>query len=531
MTRRVSRPLFATILAVLVMALSGPTCRAQGAISALASPASDSPSPKKDGWVEERDEQARIQVMTMEMVLHPRAEPHPALKYRFLPDDFEQVEGNAAIYYLKAMGFLEQNPSRRHLDELWRQAEKQALAEGKRYDEVPPAVWRATPPAELPVEAVKEYLQATAFQSRILQEAARRNRFDLNRNLREVDDLFAYPLSEIQSLRELSRTQDLRCRVALAENRLDDAIRILGQQYALAHHLSQDEFIVSNLVGMACANIAWNQALHLVQHPDAPNLYWAFASLPRPLVDTARAMATERQLLYEQVKLLREVDEAPRSVGYWSDFVDRLVPQLGYLAEEMGLKLDEDQAVNRAKLVAYIAASYPGAKEYLVDVWGMPRVQLDACPTAQVVFLAVVRFYDQWRDEHFKWMCLPYWQARTFEDARARTEMERAASRAGWCAMPSRILLPAVTAARAAQARTDQMIALVQTVEAIRMYGALHDGRLPRTLQELPVPAPPDPLTGEPIDYQLVGHRAVLNGHPVPGLRYRLIVEFARDTP
>ena len=166
-------------------------------------------------------------------------------------------------------------------------------------------------PQDLPLDEVRKFLQLTSFQTHFLREAARRRNLDLNRNMRQVKDPIAYLLPEIQAMRELARTQNLRCKVAIAEGRLDDAIEILGQQYAMAWHLGQDEFLVSNLVGIACTSIAWEDALHLVQHPKAPNLYWAFASLPRPLVDLRQANAFERQFLYEQVKVLREVDEMP----------------------------------------------------------------------------------------------------------------------------------------------------------------------------------------------------------------------------
>ncbi len=69
------------------------------------------------GWLVERDEQSGISVHTMEMTLYPQAEPRPALRYRLIPDDFDMVDGNAAIYYLKAMGFLEQNAARDKLSE------------------------------------------------------------------------------------------------------------------------------------------------------------------------------------------------------------------------------------------------------------------------------------------------------------------------------------------------------------------------------------------------------------------------------
>ena len=63
----------------------------------------------RDGWLEQR--QTGLLVRTKELTLHPTAEPKPALKYQLLPDDFAALPGNAAIFYLKATGFLEQDPA------------------------------------------------------------------------------------------------------------------------------------------------------------------------------------------------------------------------------------------------------------------------------------------------------------------------------------------------------------------------------------------------------------------------------------
>jgi hypothetical protein len=449
-----------------------------------------------------------------------------------LPDDFDMLDGNAALYYLKAMGFFEQDPARRRLD----QFREEALARAKRgsevYREVPPRVWLSTPPDQLPLDEVKEYLNLMSFQRWFLREAARRERFDMDRNLREVDDLISYLLPEIQSLRELARTQSLRCRVAIAEGRVDDAIEITGQQFALARHLGQDDFLISNLVGIAIAGMAWNDALYLVQHTETPNLYWALATMPRPLVDLRHSMSIERQWVYEQLKVLREVDETPRPAGYWQDFVDRLLPQIGYLASEFDLPLFEEKPdLVRAAVVAYVAAAYPGAKEYLIEECQLPVEQVDAYPTAQVVFLAMVRFYDQWRDEYFKWMYAPFHQAQSNEyygsvDRGFRT----ATQRYGWCTQPARLLLPAVPSARTAEARCDQTIALLQTVEAVRLYAAANEGRLPPSLDELTVPAPLEPFTGKPVEYELSDDHAILSGHPLPGMQYRLVLRLAEES-
>jgi hypothetical protein len=61
------------------------------------------------------------------------------------------------------------------------------------------------------------------------------------------------------------------------------------------------------------------------------------------------------------------------------------------------------------------------------------------------------------------------------------------------------------------------------------MYAADNDGELPPSLDALPVPAPIEPFTGKVIDYEFRGTSAVLNGYPLPGLRYRLVLRSAEQ--
>ncbi|MEE8451549.1 MAG: hypothetical protein V3R99_06520 [Thermoguttaceae bacterium] len=496
----------------------------------LTQPATGKEPVKEGGWLIEKDEHTGASIQTMEMTLHPKAEPRPALKYRLLPDDFDMVDGNAAIYYLKAIGFDGYSSPHHSLYRFDQEVRERAGNKDKRRSEIPPGIWRTMKPEDLPLEEVKEFLKFTNFQCADLKEASRRRRFDLDRNFREIEDPLSYQLGAIQSMQELARMQTLRCKVAIAEGRIDDAIEILGQQYSLARHLGQDDVLVSGLVGMACAGIGFSDALYLVQHPDAPNLYWAFASLPRPLVDLRHAMAFERQFLYLQLKVLREVDESSRPAGYWRDFLDRLIPQFGGMARDFGMaRAKDDPETARAKLVESIATAYPGAKRYLIEDCGLPTAQVEAYPNTQVVLLATIRYHDEERDNHFKWAHLPYWQARS---GMRSPDVEKA-SRADWCVWPTHELLSTAMAARTAVARAQQHLALLQTVEAIRMYGATHQGELPSSLDDLPVPAPLEPFTGKPLDYQYHGKHAVLTGHKMPGMQYRLVLRFAKkaETP
>lgn len=486
--------------------------------------------PEQEGvWMEQQAPSGAI-TRTMRLTLHPRAEPTPALKYRLLPSEADMLDGNAAVHYLKAMGFLEQQPSRARLHEIYSEATARARREEKGYDEVPPYAWQSMRPEELPLLEVQEFLRLTRFQRWPLQEARQRRHADFDRQLHQLDEVWSYLLPEIQEMRELARMQRLRCRVAIAEGDSDEALAILGQQYAMARHLGQDDFVISALVGIAIEGVAWEDALHLIRQPDAPNLYWAFATLPRPLVDIRHALDYEPQWLSIGAKVLREVDETPRPAGYWQAFIDRLIPQLGSLKVELseaGVSLPDDPVAARAAFASLIAAAYPGAKQYLIETGELDAHQIEAYPTAQVFFLAMLRYHDERHQEALKWTHLPYWQAKD----RLRTldeEQREQAERFGWATLPAEwAVFRGSTHAVEATARLDQQIALIQTIEAIRMGGAANGGRLPESLAGLPVPAPIDPATGKPFNYRHHGSYAILSSDTTPHVRYRFVLRFS----
>ena len=488
---------------------------------------SDAPV-QKDDWIVQKDNELGRLVLTREMTLTPMPETRPALKHRLIPDDFDLQDGNAAIFYIKAMGFLEQNGARDALSEARKKLQKAADEKGES-DNAPPESWLDISPKVLPIEEVKKYLSLTSFQPRDLAEAAKRRSFSLDRNIRQVSNPIGVLLPEIQVMRELARTQSLRCRLAIAEGRIEDAIAIVGQQYAMAKHLGNDEFLVSNLVGCAVATITSSDAMHLVQQPTTPNLYWALASLPNPICDLRNSLAYERQFLFEQFKFLREVNETPRNVGYWEDFVTRIVPEV-VNADVWGDQcIIQDSDTARATLVATIAAGYPGAKRYLIDVVKMDRDKVESYCTAQVFFLAVKQFYEMTRDDHFKWNFVPLSQAIANSEFKALDgNMKSESQRLGWASIPTTTFLSSIGVGRQASMRGQQSIAFLQTVEAIRMYGASNAGKLPESLESLPVPAPADPFSGKPIAYERSGDKAILTGYPMTCMQYRIVVQFAK---
>jgi hypothetical protein len=80
------------------------------------------------------------------------------------------------------------------------------------------------------------------------------------------------------------------------------------------------------------------------------------------------------------------------------------------------------------------------------------------------------------------------------------------------------LLVPALSKVHRAQGRLEQRIALLRHVEALRLYAADHDGKLPESLAEVAVPLPTDPFTGKPFHYKVEGATAHLRGSPPAGM-------------
>ena len=92
-------------------------------------------------------------------------------------------------------------------------------------------------------------------------------------------------------------------------------------------------------------------------------------------------------------------------------------------------------------------------------------------------------------------------------------------------------LLPALGRAYFVSARLDRHVAMLRCVEAVRMYAAENDGRLPGSLGDIEVvPIPLDPVTGEEFIYELNGEVAVFEAPVSPAeraedrLRYELVI-------
>ncbi len=436
------------------------------------------------------------------MTVHPAAQPRPALKYRLLPGFLERRPGNAAVIY----------------NRIW--AENSILQQYVQENRDEIYSWIDMPLDKLPQEKVKKFVGRTSGVYRDFKWAARLESCDWSLPIREGNFL-AVLLPDIQQAREPARFLAIRARFQIAHGRFDEAIDTLRAGYALGRNVAEGELLVCDLVGIAICSVMSQQIETMIQQPGCPNLYWALTDLPRPLVDTREAFEVEHGLLDLAFPELRHADDPTGGAEYAKLWIDRMVREPFYWNQdpvywkELGNTPDPEQQLKlRAALAAMIIRGYPKARRALIAQGRSPQ-QVDAMPVTQVVAIYTLQTYEELRDEMFKWFSLPWNEAKDgLETAQRRLTSE---GRRREVIPLASTLLPALAAVKRAEARCERQIALLRTIEALRLYAAAHDGRLPEKLTDITeVPIPIDPFTGKPIECKIDGQLAVLEVFHTP---------------
>jgi tetratricopeptide (TPR) repeat protein len=422
----------------------------------------------------------------VEMTVHPARPPRAALEHRLLPSYLEKTYGNAAPLYGKACLLLAQHEAR-----------------DKAVDDA--VAWIKVPVDQLPCTEVRATLARFEAVLGQLRLASRRTHCDWGLPIWESENPYGIQLPELQGSRDLARLIALEARLAIAEGRFDEAIGSLETGFALARHVADQSTLIGGLVGIAIASMMTNQLEALVQLPNAPNLYWTLTALPAPLVDLRDAIEMESVAVYLMLPQFAEVKSTKYTPAQWEALFDE---------EEIIAKFESllelepaEMAARKRQLKEAFERALPVAKRDLV-AWGYSQEELDRMPESQVVVLHTALRFDELRDGMFKWFYLPYWQAEQGIQAAQKEVDESGKSEAIGLA---NILLPAVAKCKAVVTRSERRIAALRAIEAIRLYAAVHEGKLPKSLDEvIEVPIPVNPFTGKPFAYRLEGDTAIL---------------------
>jgi hypothetical protein len=439
---------------------------------------------------------------TVTVRLHPMPEARPALKYQLLPPFLERRPGNAAVWWNR----IPAEQSRFFED--WKKA-------GGLEEKV--EAWLKIPLSDPREKQFREREPALSSLGREIvfadmDHAARFESCDWEVPIRETP-MISLRIPDLVQTRTYARLLRAKAHREIAEGHSAQALHTIQTGLALARHSAQGPTLIHGLVGASIAGMMAEQLEQFIQQPGAPNLYWAVVSLPTPVVDFRPGYEAEMNSLYLNFPELKDLDHKQLTAEQWRELLQKFVSDLGNLTD---IRFPHPPAL----MVLLALQGYPGAKQHLIE-HGRPAAEVEAMPVAQVVLLYTVEAYRELSDEMFRCCFLPYPEGRKgFEQA--EENLRRPSGRSREIIPLAATLLPAIGSVKNAETRAQLTFARLRILEALRIYAAAHDGRLPERLSAIhEVPIPLNPYTGQPFEYRRDGDRAAMWGDNGRGEAWR----------
>lgn len=400
------------------------------------------------------------------LTVSPAAEPVPALKYLLMPDPTELRPGNAATLYYKAMVFEGPDP--------YDSDERDKIVR-----------WLDTPVKDLPLGEVEQTVSffSRGYSYRDTREAAYQEYCVWADPIEEFG--MSTLLPEVQRLRGVGRFLGLKCRLEIAQHKYGDAIETLKAGYALARNMANGESLVHVLVGLAIQSTMDAQAAELIAAEGSPNLYWALASMPQPLIAMRKAAFAERKFVEYSLHAIRDA----KSRTLTEDEARTLAFEVWDFANDFFLE-------DRYAATLWALRRYPEAKKRLLSE-GRTLSEIEAMPALQVVLLESLADFERVRDDSAKWMFVSEWSP----DQMGRSDNALKLARRDFKGMPFIELVPAFQTAKSTELRYIAYLDALRVIEALRIFAADH-ARWPHSLAEIDqVPVPNNVLTGQPFGY------------------------------
>ncbi|MHC5544369.1 hypothetical protein ACYOEI_39575, partial [Singulisphaera rosea] len=303
------------------------------------------------------------------------AAPVPALKYRLIPERRDLIPGNAAVFYHRALQMVIETRYRLLLQA---QAEKSPTRKPSVDESIND--WVAGAIQDIPREEARKQLVTYRNALREVELGARRDDCNWEFDLR--DEGFALMLPDIQESRTLARLVALKARLEILDGHPEEAIKWLRTGFVLGRHVAKGTSVIQSLVGLAISQVMAGVAEDLIQIPKSPNLYWALANLPRPLIDVSYGIEGERFMLEREIPGLKDLGGEVWSLDRARSFVDQLLPELSLFNGIWGgARVDSPSANPRLEewnkrliFAALVARAYPDAKLALI-ARGRPAAQ------------------------------------------------------------------------------------------------------------------------------------------------------------
>lgn len=432
---------------------------------------------------------------TLQLTVAPAAEPVPALKYTLTPRNRELQPGDATPFFYRA---------------LLMQAEIPAATRQKFSDRS--ESWFGQQVDQTVRDEMRQWLVAHESSLAELRKATYCERAEVDLRLRDLRGIAAvsFLLPDAQNSRNLARVLKVQARLAIREGRYDDALESIRMGIRLAGLVAVPPTLINDLVGISIVSLMSDELLQLSAAPNSPNLYWAIASLPQPVIDMRAAFEQEGSFPEQVFPFLRDAETADRTPDQWRQLMLMTFEQIHQLSTEWPGK---PAPFNELTTSWHMLRAYPSAKQTLLEL-GFDSNRIEAMPVGQALAVATARTHRRTYEDLFKWTSLPY----SAGASRLRQAEQKAfgntpnESELRIEAIPiSRLLLPAISQAWHASIRESRKLGSLQVIEAIRMHAASGGDKLPASLSDIRiVPVPLDPLLNQPFKYRVDGANATL---------------------
>ncbi len=316
------------------------------------------------------------------------------------------------------------------------------------------------------------------------------------RDLQGVD-LFKFSLPEASVARELSWLIKAEALLHIQQKEFSKACESIQTGMRLAEFLGKGETAIQKLVGIAIQTQMYEAIIQASRTPGCPNLYWALASIPQPLIDIRPSILFELENIEHVFPVIGQAESLSLDRDGWRRMWQESINQFQELSGMSGAS----SANQLGAASIFIGFASTNAKSRLVE-HGLSKESVDAMPSEKILALDSLYELRNISQQLSKQVLLPInvdkqWQAKQEQDC---DELLRSNTFGGAIA---KLILPAVRQIRIAETRVIMERNRLMTIEAIRMHVAKHKN-VPATLRELrEVPAMDDPFTQQPFEFSV----------------------------
>jgi len=309
-------------------------------------------------------------------------------------------------------------------------------------------------------------------------------------NLRR--DSISTLLPEVQKMRTLAQLLKYRMRYEIRTGDFEKATYTARTFYGLAQAFEQHPTLIGLLVGISIESTCLNALEEMIAQPGCPNLYWALSEMPEGVLNPRMAIQGERVFSQSLFGNILKAQGAMSNEDLTREF-NQFDEIAGFKKGNDGKTLTTNQGY---ALWVSDSKAVESARQYLIDS-GLSAEAVKKFTPIQAVFTYDIRKYEVMFDETMALLSLPY------PDAMPRLEKLEAQLKNDKQCILARELMPSMISIRQSLARTQQRLACLRVIEAIRLYAHENKGTFPVKLADIPVPLPNDPVTGKPFEYSV----------------------------